>query len=114
MKIETIIIGSGVAGAALVSRLLKKNPNASIVMLEAGSKVEMKNFAQYQNYVVTGQTPYSFCQDLNYPDRDKPGENISTDNNLSLRGARLLMYGGSTVHWGGWSFRLKPEDFRLK
>jgi choline dehydrogenase-like flavoprotein len=114
MKVETIIIGSGVAGAALVSRLLKKNPNASIVMLEAGSKVEMKNFAQHQNYVVTGQTPYAFCQDLNYPERDKPGENTSTDNNLSLRGARLLMYGGSTVHWGGWSFRLKPEDFRLK
>jgi choline dehydrogenase-like flavoprotein len=114
MKVETIIIGSGVAGAALVSRLLKKNPNASIVMLEAGSKIEMKNFAQYQNYVISGQTPYASCQDLNYPDRDKPGENTSTDKNLTLRGARLLMYGGSTVHWGGWSFRLKPEDFRLK
>lgn len=114
MKVETIIIGSGVAGAALASRLLKKNPNASIVMLEAGTKVEMKNFAQYQNYVITGQTPYGFCQDLNYPDRDKPGENTSTDKNIQLRGARLLMYGGSTVHWGGWSFRLKPEDFKLK
>lgn len=114
MKIETIIIGSGVAGAALASRLLKKNPEAAIVMLEAGTKVEMKNFATYQNYVVSGQTPYAFCQDLNYPAHDKPGENKSTDLNLQLRGARLMMYGGSTVHWGGWSFRLKPEDFRLK
>jgi len=113
MKIETIIIGSGVAGAALASRLLQENPNASILMLEAGSRVEMKNFADYQGYVVNGQTPYGFCQDYNYPDRDKEGENTSTDKNLALRGSRLLMYGGSTVHWGGWSFRLKPEDFKL-
>ena len=25
-----------------------------------------------------------------------------------------MTYGGSTVHWGGWSFRMKPEDFKLQ
>ena len=33
---------------------------------------------------------------------------------VPLVGARLFVYGGSTMHWGGWSFRLKPEDFRIK
>lgn len=111
---DYLIVGSGVAGAAICSKLLKNDPNTKILMLEAGNKVEMRNFAQYQNYVVSGDTPYAFCQDENYPDRDKSGENKTNDRNLELRGSRLMMYGGSTVHWGGWSFRLKPEDFRLK
>ncbi len=33
---------------------------------------------------------------------------------IPLAGARVLTYGGSTIHWGGWSLRLKPEDFHLK
>ncbi|MGB5927262.1 MAG: GMC family oxidoreductase, partial [Cyclobacteriaceae bacterium] len=113
MNTDTLIIGSGVAGAAIASKLLQSDPHASILMLEAGSKVEMRDFAKYQNYMVNGQTPYSFCQDKNYPDRDKPGENATNNSELQLRGSRLMMYGGSTVHWGGWSFRLKPEDFKL-
>ena len=114
MKVDTLIIGSGVAGAALSSKLLKNNPDASILMLEAGTKVVMRDFALYQNYMVSGSTPYSFCQDYAYPNHDQPGENKTNNRDLELRGARLMMYGGSTVHWGGWSFRLKPEDFKLK
>ncbi|MGH1334672.1 MAG: ferritin-like domain-containing protein [Aureispira sp.] len=117
MKIDTLIIGSGVAGAAVAQKLLDKNPNASILMLEAGSKVPMRDFAQYQNYMLTGYAPYQSKsndkQDYNYPQRDNPGENKTNNSDLKLRGARLMMYGGSTVHWGGWSFRLKPEDFNL-
>ena len=113
-KVDYLIIGSGVAGAAISSKILNENPKASILMLEAGTKVEMRDFATYQDYVVTGNTPYAFCQDENYPQHDTPGENKTNDWDLQLRGARLMTYGGSTVHWGGWSFRLKPEDFKLK
>lgn len=114
MNIDTLIIGSGVAGAAIAQKLLHKNPNASILMLEAGTKVEMRNFAQYQNLLITGNRPYDSKQDLDYPQRDEKGENTTNNYDLQLRGSRLLMYGGSTVHWGGWSFRLKPEDFKLQ
>ena len=114
MKTDILIIGSGVVGAAISQKLLEKNPNASILMLEAGTKVEMRDFSQYQDYVISGSRPYNNKQDSSYPQHDKPGENITNNYDLQLRGARLLMYGGSTVHWGGWSFRLKPEDFNLK
>jgi len=114
MKVETLIIGSGVAAAALAQRLLANNPNASILMLEAGRKVKMKDAALWQDYVVSGKLPYTKYYDLPYPERDGEGENINAGKTtMPLEGARVTAYGGSTMHWGGWSFRLKPEDFAL-
>lgn len=113
-KVETIIIGSGVAATALTHRLLSKNPNASILILEAGQKVKMQDAAIWQDYMVLGKLPYEKYYDLDYPDRDRAGENINGGNTtVPLKGSRVITYGGSTIHWGGWSFRLKPEDFRL-
>ncbi|HBB33505.1 MAG TPA: GMC family oxidoreductase [Cyanobacteria bacterium UBA8803] len=111
---ETIIIGSGVAATALTYRLLCKNPNASILILEAGQKVKMQDAAIWQDYILSGKLPYEKYYDLDYPDRDRPGENINAGKTtVPLMGSRVITYGGSTIHWGGWSFRLKPEDFRL-
>ncbi|GEM_PF-441132 len=112
---DILIIGSGVAAAAIAQKILNANPLAKITMLEAGTKVKMRDFALHQNYLITGQLPYEFCQDQAYPTKDSIGENESLGPTLiPMQGSRLMMYGGSTVHWGGWSFRLKPEDFKLK
>ena len=120
MNADTIIIGSGVAGVAIATRLLHHNPKASILMFEAGNYIRMKDFALFHSYLVKNKLPedrngvYDSCSDLPYGDRDRPGENVSVGKTLvPLDGARLMIYGGTTVHWGGWSFRLKPEDFRL-
>ena len=59
MKVETLIIGSGVAAAALAQRLLDKNPNANIVLLEAGRKVKRRDAAIWQDYLVSGKLPYT-------------------------------------------------------
>ena len=113
-KVDIVIIGSGVAAASLSQRLLDKDPKRSILLLEAGTKVPMKDFALYQNYLITGEYPYAFCEDLPYPSLFDAGENVSaTNNKMQLNGSRAMMYGGSTTHWGGWSFRFKPEDFNL-
>lgn len=114
MKTETLIIGSGVAAAALTNRLLSNNPNASILILEAGEKVKMQDAAIWQDYIVSGKLPYEKYYDLDYPERDRAGENVNAGKTtVPLKGARVITYGGSTIHWGGWSFRLKPEDFTL-
>lgn len=114
MKVETLIIGSGVAASALAQRILTQNPDASILMLEAGERVKMQDAAIWQDYVISGKLPYTQYYDEDYPDRDKPGENINAGKTMMpLNGARAFTYGGSTIHWGGWSFRLKPEDFAL-
>ena len=111
---ETIIIGSGVAATTLTHRLLSKNPEASILILEADQKVKMQDAAIWQDYIISGELPYQKYYDLDYPERDRPGENVNAGKTtVPLKGSRVITYGGSTIHWGGWSFRLKPEDFKL-
>ena len=109
-----MIIGSGVAAASLAWKILRADPAASILILEAGVKMKMRDYAVYQDYLVTNREPHGIYWDKKYPERDAPGENKkSGDTEVPLEKARLSMYGGSTVHWGGWSFRLKEEDFHL-
>jgi choline dehydrogenase-like flavoprotein len=112
--VETLIIGSGVAAAAVAQRLLDYNPSASILILEAGQRVKMQDAAIWQDYLVTGKLPYTKYYDRVFPERDYPGENVNAGRTaVTLNGARVFTYGGTTIHWGGWSFRLKPEDFEL-
>lgn len=114
MAVDTLIIGSGVAATALAQVLLTADANASILILEAGTRVKTKDFGLWENYLITGSLPYDAYKDMQYPQNDVPGENMSVGGtDLPLAGARVMTYGGSTIHWGGWSFRLKPEDFRL-
>ncbi|OSM05066.1 GMC oxidoreductase [Magnetofaba australis] len=115
MSIDTLIIGSGVAAAAVSQRLLDDDPNASILILEAGQAVKMQDAAIWQDYVISGKLPYTKYYDAPYPERDQPGQNLNIGGTvMPLDGSRVMTYGGSTIHWGGWSFRLKPEDFQLK
>jgi choline dehydrogenase-like flavoprotein len=115
MMVETLIIGSGVVAAAISQRLLEKDSSASVLILEAGGRIKTKDFALWEQYLITNRLPYEVCRDLDYPQRDVQGENTSVGRtSVPLAGGRLFVYGGSTMHWGGWSFRLKPEDFRLK
>lgn len=121
MKVETLIIGSGVVATALSKRLLEKNPNMSILVLEAGNRWRTKDFGVWTNWVATGNDPVAPnsgnpMYDLAYPDRNLhvPGENASVGKTtMPLQGGRSMVYGGSTVVWGGWSLRRKPEDFYL-
>lgn len=110
MEYQYIIIGSGVAGATVAHNLLKHNKDTSILMVEAGPKVEMRKRRLWWDYVVSGERPYDFCEDLKISE----GENVSSgDTSWIFKESRLMIYGGSTVHWGGWSLRFKPEDFEL-
>ncbi|MDX0698395.1 GMC family oxidoreductase [Sinorhizobium medicae] len=115
MTVGTLIIGSGVAATALAQTLLEHDPQASILILEAGVRVKTKDFGLWEHYLITGKLSYDQYRDLAYPQRDFPGENESAGGtDMPLMGARVFAYGGSTLHWGGWAFRLKPEDFHLK
>ena len=119
MTIDTLIIGSGVVAAAISQRLLSARPDMSILILEAGQKVKLQDQRLWQDFVVNGlsysKLPYAKYNDLPFPDRDQQGENVNIGSTVvPLSGSRVITYGGSTIHWGGWSFRLKREDFRMK
>ena len=77
-------------------------------MLEAGPQVPMKDRRYWWDYVIYGRKAYDQCEDR---DEDNPSVGGTPWHSS---GSRSIMYGGSTVHWGGWSMRFKPEDFYLK
>lgn len=104
---EYILVGCGVAAATVAKTLLEHNRSASILMLEAGPEVEARNRRHWWDYVVLDRKPYAYTY-------DQPGEYQSIGNiNWDFRENRVLAFGGSTMHWGGWSLRFKPEDFEL-
>jgi choline dehydrogenase-like flavoprotein len=110
---DYVFIGSGVATATTALYLLKKKPDASILILEAGDDFITKDRRSWWDYVTTDTAPYKFAED------DKEADEIISDpsnpgSKWGIAGSRLTVRGGTTVHWGGWSLRLKPEDFQVQ
>lgn len=102
-----VIIGSGVAGGVIASGLLEKNLGP-ILMLEAGDSVLTKDPRTWLNLVMGEQKPYEHLSDIT-DDYQAIGS-----QKWVIEGGRLIVRGGSTMHWGGWCPRMKPEDFELK
>ena len=106
-SVQYLFVGSGVAGATVSKRLLESDPNASILILEAGPEVKAKDRRYWWDYLIFDRKPYDYCYDI-------VGENTTYgDIDWGYRSSRVMAYGGSTVHWGAWCVRYKPEDFRL-
>jgi choline dehydrogenase-like flavoprotein len=106
-KYDYIIVGSGVAGITIAKKLLENDAKTSILMLEAGPFIPAKNRRAWWDYVTLGRTPYDFTYDSG-----DEAKSIGKVNWLS-NGARVKAVGGSTMHWGAWALRFKPEDFKL-
>lgn len=105
---EYILIGSGVAAVTIAERLLAANAATAITILEAGKRYPAQDRRAWWDYVMTGKAVYN-------PAVDTPNE-YYVDSNVKwdCYDNRLIAYGGSTLHWGGWSLRFKPEDFHLR
>ena len=103
---HTLIVGSGVAGGLVAERLLAAG-QGPVTMLEAGPAVAMRDRRIWLDHLTAGRLPY---QSLG----DQGGDYESTGRQAwRLQGGRLFARGGSTLHWGGWCPRMKPEDFEL-
>lgn len=105
---QYLLIGSGVAAVTVAEKILSRHPHAHIVILEAGKIYPSQDRRAWWDYVMTGKAVYN-------PAVDEPAEySVESNVNWDCYDNRLIAYGGSTLHWGGWSLRLKPEDFHLK
>jgi choline dehydrogenase-like flavoprotein len=106
-EFEYVFVGSGVAASTVAKTILESDRLASILVLDAGPKVPAKDRRSWWDYVVLDRRPYDYCY-------DKKGENQSVGKTeWSFDDGRVMMFGGSTVHWGGWCLRFKPEDFEV-
>lgn len=107
-KFDYVIVGAGVAAAAVSKGILEKNHEASILILEAGPEIKAKDRRFWWDYITRGERPYTFTY-------DQVWEAPNTGNTPYLTaGVRVKAYGGSTMHWGGWCLRYKPEDFEMR
>lgn len=112
MEWQTVIIGSGVAAAAVASKLLDRDPGHALLLLEAGPRVPSKDRRLWWDFVLSGRSAYDHCHDLPLPgDGNTETENESTGSTpWTFRESRMMGVGGSTYHWGGWALRFKDED----
>ena len=104
---RVIVVGSGVAGAAIAERLLGADKAGEVLMLEAGPDIVMGDRRRWLDFVATDRRPYQDGEDID-------SEYVSGPVIMNLKESRLFGRGGSTIHWGGWCLRFKPEDFALK
>ena len=102
-----VIVGSGVSGALLAEGLLAAG-KGPVLMLEAGPPLRMRDYRMWLDMVMAGKTPYAGLSDTQ---ADYVAQGAQP---WQIPGGRLFVRGGSTVHWGGWCPRMKPEDFELR
>ena len=106
LRADVCILGSGVAGGVVAEELLDAGLG-DVLMVEAGSPVVMRDTRTWYDVFTAGLNPFAA---LSYEESDY--ENAGRTP-IRLKGRHLRARGGSTLHWAGLSYRLKPEDFRL-
>ncbi len=106
-KNTAVIIGSGVAGTLVATQILANELYDKVIMLEAGSEFNMGDYAKWLDFVTGGDAPYAKSYDSS---EDYTAKGVQP---WYINGGRIFGKGGSTLHFGGWLPRFKPEDFEL-
>ncbi|MFY0628985.1 MAG: GMC family oxidoreductase [Flavobacteriaceae bacterium] len=107
-KFDYVIVGGGVAAATVAKGLLENKHDTSILILEAGPEIVAKDRRFWWDYITRGERPYTFTYDQKFEADSTGNIDYQTD------GVRVKAYGGSTMHWGAWCLRFRPEDFNLR
>lgn len=111
---DVIIVGAGISGAIMASKLAAEG--VKVAILEAGAKVDRQKAVQtYWNAVEkVPECPYPPVPQAMHP--------VSSDLDFWYRqtgpdkfaSTYIKVVGGTTWHWLGTCLRLLPNDFRLK
>jgi choline dehydrogenase-like flavoprotein len=120
---DVVVVGTGVVGCLIAEQAL--DAGLSVLMLEAGPRVDrsqiVKNYRNLPPSVRLGHW------DPPYPPKPwaphlETREDKQQDEYLQLEGPNARAYlqgyvryaGGATWHWAGLSWRITPEDMRLR
>ncbi|GGF78752.1 dehydrogenase [Azorhizobium oxalatiphilum] len=116
---EVVVIGTGVVGVLIAEQLL--DAGISVLMLEAGPRVSRAEIVEnFRNAPLglKGDTSVSYPPAPWAPHPTGPTGGAHDYLQLSGPDSYAQTYiryaGGSTWHWAGTSWRLTPEDMRLK
>lgn len=95
-KADYIIIGGGIAGCTLASRLAQANPSLSILLLEAGGDPT--------GHPLTSAPLASFAahySDIDYAYKTVPQQHL--DNRSCYQAGGKVLSGGSATNYGTWT-----------
>ncbi len=117
---DVVIVGTGVVGIVIAEQLL--DAGVPVLMIEAGPRVERSEVVENFRNLPLGDKGNASSS---YPPRPwaphpMPSTGNKDDDYLQLTGPdsydqTFIRYaGGSTWHWAGTSWRMTPEDLRLK
>lgn len=111
---DVLIIGSGVAGALIASRVARKGLN--VILMEAGARVDRAaSVKRFQS--ASPKTPESAYEQSDFtphPETDKPYGFYAQKGAHPFNSTYLRQVGGTTWHWLGSAIRLVPDDFRMR
>lgn len=108
---DVLLIGSGVAATLVAESLLQAKPSLSVKLLEAGPRFPLRDRRDWWDFVLGEDPQYrsTYDQEINTP---SPESFSLGQTEWGFRESRVRAFGGSTMHWGGWSLRFKEEDFK--
>ncbi|MFT0849521.1 GMC family oxidoreductase [Achromobacter sp. F4_2707] len=111
---EVVVIGSGVAGALIASRLA--SAGVRVVVLEAGGEVDRATAVQtfHQALVKVPECAYPPVPEAMHPVTDRLTQWYRQSGPEQFKSTYLKVLGGTTWHWLGSCPRLLPSDFRLR
>jgi fructose 5-dehydrogenase large subunit len=120
---DVVIVGTGVVGCLVAEKAL--DAGLSVLMLEAGPRVDRWRIVE--NYRNLPPSLRLFHWDAPYPPKPwaphlETRREKEPEQYLQLEGPNARAYlqgyvryaGGATWHWAGLSWRISPEDMRLK
>ncbi len=111
---DVLVIGSGVAGALVASRVARKGAN--VIIMEAGPRVDRAaSVRRYQSASAkTPESAYAQAAFAPHPETDKPYAFYAQKGPRPFNSTYLRQVGGTTWHWLGTAIRLVPDDFEMK
>lgn len=111
---DVLVIGSGVAGALVASRVARKGAN--VIIMEAGPRVDRAaSVRRYQSASAkTPESAYAQAAFAPHPETDKPYAFYAQQGPRPFNSTYLRQVGGTTWHWLGTAIRLVPDDFEMK
>ena len=101
---EFIIVGGGLTGCALASRLCEKHPSSKILIIEAGSdaRSDLRTTTFGQGLTLVGSPSFDWA----YSTTSQP----NTGNRVHTVNSGKTLGGGSVINYGGWA-RASAADY---
>ncbi|MFB6151633.1 MAG: GMC family oxidoreductase [Haloarculaceae archaeon] len=107
--VDVCVVGTGPAGAIPAAKLAERGHD--VVVLEAGPRFDLAQRGRQLERALRPEFTTEAVWDMGGP-RDR--FTSSGSKSYALNASRVKAVGGTTLHWGGLTPRLHPEDFEKR